>query len=203
MDKRYFIELTNRLYRLTLLFPTKEALRHKIRGIADEILADLVIILEGEPKEKREAAFNVERNIEILDALFELAKKQDWVLKSEISEVQDEYLVIKREVEDFNNITRREIREEEEKTLPAKITFPEVEEKERKMLPKKEELNKRQEKILQIISEKGKVQVKDIQEILPKVTKRTLRRDLSILMEVSLIKRLGKGNGTYYVVIGH
>lgn len=202
MDKRYFIELTNRLYRLTLLFPQKEALRHKIRMIADEVLIELVVILEGEPKEKRESAFNVERNIEILDALFELAKKQDWVLKREISDIQDEYLVIKKEVEDFNDLTRKELREVN--VLP--VVTEEKEKKEEKITAsfvKKEDLNNRQEKILGLVKEKERIQVKDIQEILPKITKRTLRRDLNFLMDRSLVRRIGKGNGTYYMSAEH
>ncbi len=197
MDKQYFIELTNRIYRLTLLFPQKEALRYKIRGIADEILVDLAIILDGEPKEKREAAFNVERNIDILDVLFELAKKQDWVLGREISEIQEEYMLIKKEVEEFNNISRRE--SEESSFVQKKETVPQRKDK----LLEDVALSKRQEKILRLMSEKGKVQVKDIQDMLPEVTKRTLRRDLTNLLDRSLIKRVGSGNGTYYTTTGN
>lgn len=193
MNKQYFIELTNKLYRLTLLFPKKEALRHKIRGIADEILIDLVLILEGEPKDKREAAFNVERNIEILDVLFELAKKQDWVLRREIEEIREEYLVIKREVEEFNDLSRKELKDEKIQVEEEK-KLPEVKEE-----PKEEaQLNKRQEDIIKYIEKSDQVQVKDIQEVFPKVTKRTLRRDLSVLLEKGLVERFGKGNGTYY-----
>ncbi len=206
MDKQYFIELTNRLYRLTLLFPEKEALRHKIRGVADEILVNLVVILEGEPKDRRESAFNVERNIEILDVLFELAKKQDWVLSREIGEIQDEYFEIKKEVEEFNNITRREARDVQKKSFPAtEEKIASAEENPVADIP----LSKRQQRILQLMKERDQLQVKDIQEIFPKLTKRTLRRDLNILLEKGVIKRVGKGNGTYYTakqkasVIGH
>ncbi len=205
MDKRYFIELTNKLYRLTLLFPKQEALRHKIRGVADEILVDLVVILEGGPKEKREAAFNVERNIEILDVLLQLAKKQDWVLGREIVEIFDEYLVIKKEVEEFNDLSRKELRETEKESIGVeekKESLPEVEEKKEDV-----QLNKRQEDIIAFIEKNDQVQVKDIQEIFPKVTKRTLRRDLNTLLEKGVVQRSGKGNRTYYssvrTAVGH
>ena len=39
MDKNSLIELTNKVYKLTLLFPKKEPLRYKIREVADDILA--------------------------------------------------------------------------------------------------------------------------------------------------------------------
>ncbi len=201
MDKRYFIELTNKVYRLTLLFPKREVLRYKIRGIADEILADLIVILEGEPKERREAALNVERNIEIMDALFELAKKQGWVLSREITDIQEEYREIKEEVEEFNKIVHREIRASGEEVVPPKERVLSQElPKEKKESVEKESLNKRQEEIMSFMKENDQVQIKDIQNLFPKVTKRTLRRDVSLLLEKGLVKRAGKANSTYYSI---
>ena len=40
MNKDFLIQLTNDLYKLTLLFPKKEPLRYKMRELADEILAN-------------------------------------------------------------------------------------------------------------------------------------------------------------------
>ena len=68
------LQLTNNLYKLTLLFPKKEPLRYKIREVADDILAN--------PKEKY---------FEILNIFFEVAKAQNWVSQSEISAVKKDY----------------------------------------------------------------------------------------------------------------
>ncbi len=215
MDKRYFIELTNRVYRLTLFFPKKEPLRHHMRSVADEILTDLVIILEGDPRERREAAFNVERNAEVLNTLFELAKVQKWVEERSINEIQDSYLTIQREVEEFNALPRREREEKVVKELQTAGGIhenPKEEPKEEQQLKeekteareepvkqdRKKKLNPRQEKILEMLKSKEKLQVKDIQEVIPQATKRTLRRDLGDLVEQRMIKRVGKGNVTYY-----
>jgi len=203
MNKSYFIELTNKLYRLTFFFPQKEPLRHKIREVGDEVLANLVLILEGEIEKRRESAFNVERNIEILDSLLELSKMQNWIDSEQIGKLQSNYKEIKKEVEEFNDILRRKtafyegkalmIGEEEKKEEKPKLkTFSNP----KKKAPVK--LNPRQEKIMSILQKRNKIQVKDIQEVLPKATKRTLRRDLSAMMDKKMIKREGKGNTTYY-----
>ena len=48
MDKEYFIKLTSDLYQLTLFFPKKEPLRYKMRELANNVLASLTMILDGD-----------------------------------------------------------------------------------------------------------------------------------------------------------
>ena len=43
MDKNIFIKLAKDVYQLTLLFPSKEPLRYKIRDAADDIIAGFII----------------------------------------------------------------------------------------------------------------------------------------------------------------
>ncbi len=204
MNKSYFIELTNRLYRITFFFPTKEPLRHKVREIGDDILANLVLILEGEINERREAAFKVEKSIEILDALLELAKTQNWIDSEEIKKIQAKYKEIKIEVEEFNDILRRKTAFYEQKALligeEKSLVRKEDVSVKQKTEKKKEtvKLNKRQEKILDLLKKRENLQVKDIQEVVPSTTKRTLRRDLSAMVEKKLLKRTGAGNTISY-----
>ncbi len=205
MDKSYFIELTNKLYRLSFFFPEKEPLRHKIREVGDEILANLVLILEGEIGKRRESAFSVERNIEILDALLELSKSQNWIDSEKTGKIQEKYREIKKEVEEFNDILRRKSLFYEEKALLIGEEKKSEEKREREEPVRKQrdvtktvKLNKRQEKILQLLGKREKMQVKDFQVVLPSTTKRTLRRDLSALTEKKIVKRVGSGNTTYY-----
>ncbi len=117
MDKNYFINLTQKLYRLTFFFPAKEPLRNKLREMADQILSNLVLILDGKIEERMDSAFDVEKNIEMLDALLELSKTQMWVDRGEIEKVQDNYAVIRREIEEFNDMLRKKIALKEEKKL--------------------------------------------------------------------------------------
>ncbi|MDA3815046.1 MAG: DeoR family transcriptional regulator [Patescibacteria group bacterium] len=235
MDKRYFVDLTSKLYRLTFFFPQKEPLRDRIRETSDEILADVVVILEGEIEEKKQAAFKVEKNIKILDVLLDLAKLQNWIEEEKVEIVKNNYLAIKREVEELNDITRRNTKilepetflsesnlqqsdstkkqktsslqprssmataKDEAKRSEAQQSQPKTTTKEE--LPSEKEkikLNTRQEKIIKIMKNGGKIQIQDIESSFPDVTKRTLRRDISYLVDNKLVKREGRANQTFY-----
>jgi len=157
MDSDYFIQLTANLYRLTLLFPKKEPLRYKMRELADDILAK-----------------PIEKDLEILDSFFEVAKAQNWVSSSNVLEIQQEYSKLK------------------EGLKLSSEPSSEVE------LRKVERGSGRQEKILKILKERGRAQVWEIQKIFPEVTKRTLRRDFEGLLNQGLIERIGERNETFY-----
>ena len=64
----------------------------------------------------------------------------------------------------------------------------------------KEELSSRQTRILEIMRNKPKVQVWELQKVLPQVTKRTLRRDLDDLLQRSFINRQGEWNEVSYQI---
>jgi hypothetical protein len=221
MDKRYFVDLTSKLYRLTFFFPQKEPLRDRIRETSDEILADVVVILEGEIEEKKQAAFRVEKNIKILDVLLDLAKLQNWIEEEKIEIVKNNYLAIKREVEDLNDITRRNMKILEPGTFLSESNLKQPEPPNQSDTPRHSErseesqeppspkpkktrkkrksgLNERQKRILEIIKEGGKMQIQDLGPDFPNVTKRTLRRDISYLAGKKLIKREGKANKIFY-----
>jgi Fic family protein len=59
-------------------------------------------------------------------------------------------------------------------------------------------INERQKKILEILKEKGKVQVGQVKEFFPNVSKRTLRRDFQSLVKKGIIERIGEKNKTFY-----
>src|SRR3989344_525485 len=60
------------------------------------------------------------------------------------------------------------------------------------------DLSERQNKILSILSRKEKVQVSDIIKEIPKITKRTIRRDLDDLLKKGKIVRVGEWNQVFY-----
>jgi len=157
MNKDFLIQLTNNLYRLTLLFPKKEPLRYKMRELADDILAK-----------------QTQKDLEILDSFFEVAKAQNWVSPSNVLEIQKEYSKIREELKQSPDVRPRKVGKIEE-TIPG-----------------------RQQKILEVLKEKGKAQVWEIQKIFPEVTKRTLRRDFENLLNQGLIERIGERNNTFY-----
>lgn len=189
MDKEYFTKLTNDLYRLTLLFPKKEPLKYKMRELADNVLACLILILEGDEKNYKEHVQEIKKNIEPLDSFIEVSRSQNWVSEEDLIDIQERYRVIKEEIERFEKesvdpmqekqvVTEREIRPQ-----PVAVLA---------------ELNPRQKKIVELLKKREKMQVSDVQVSFPEITKRTLRRDFDLLVKNGLVERSGKANTTFY-----
>ena len=193
MDKKFFIELTNDLYKLTILFPKEEPIRIKIRSLADDVLTDLITILEGDSKEKKEAAKRVERSLGILESMLEVAQEQKWVKEEEFKEVKENYGSIKEEIEEFNKAQKKDKKDKKDQDeKPLK--------KERKPSGSQVmSLNRRQKDILELLEKRGKLQVQDVMDELDlEVTKRTLRRDFKKLIEMHFVEMEGKANMTRY-----
>jgi DNA-binding transcriptional ArsR family regulator len=173
MDKQYLIGLTKIVYKLTLLFPKKEPLRYKTRETADEILASFINATKKD----------IAANLEVLDSFLEVAKAQNWVKLEELLAIQKEYAKLKQSgnqnVGLQNQITRNAAR--------AKLSGAAT-------------MSERQERILSFLKEHGRAQVWQIKEILPEVTKRTLRRDFEALLKQGLIERIGERNNTFYQI---
>jgi len=187
MDKEYFTNLTSDLYRLTLLFPKKEPLKYKMRDLADNVLAGLIMLLEGDEKKYEEFVYEVKKNIQPLDGFCEVAKKQNWVSEDDIADIQERYRAIKEEIEKFEHAEEMEKEEKREKST----THPEA-------VFVSGELNSRQTKIVELLKDKAQVQVNEVQAIFPAITKRTLRRDFDSLTKKGVVKRMGKANMTFY-----
>lgn len=166
MDKNNLIELTNKVYKLTLLFPKKEPLRYKIREVADDILA-----YNSNSKKLQE-------NLEILKKYFGVAKWQNWVSYFDILEIEKKYDRIEGDL----------LETVEKSYLPVKRDEP--------MFVKG--LDNRKEKILEILKEKERVQVWEVNKILSDVSKRTLRRDFEQLLKQGFVERIGEKNNTFY-----
>ena len=190
-NKEHFIQLTNSLYQLTLLFPKKEPLRYKMRELADDILAKFA---EAGPPQ-------IEGELEVLDSFFAVAVNQNWVSPQELLNIQKEYSKLRdglkpsnaagpRRNEEFNgermpiNLERREdvvrVGEAQQKIAGSNLPFL------------------RHGKILEVLREKGKAQAWEIKQIFPEVTKRTIRRDFEFLLRQGKIERMGQNNDTFY-----
>jgi len=225
MQKKEIVELTNKIYRLTLLFPKKEPLRYKVRETADEILKDMVTwetINNSNPikfdiSKKEEIIFEAEKNLEILKNYFKIAQWQNWVSYFDILKIEEEYDKIKC---DFKK--EIEFLEKEEKDLKTKefsqfqktsgdsalaaVPVINANASQTRAIKKAggDILNGRQEKILNFLKEKGNAQVWQIKEIFPQISKRTLRRDFEQLLKKNIIQRIGEKNNTFYrLIIGN
>lgn len=213
MDKDKLIQTTLKIYKKTLLFPKKEPLRYKLREIADDILANYITwdIIKNLNinKDREQAVFNLEKNLDIIQSYFEIAKWQNWVSYFNILEIQEEYAMIGEQI-------KQELKQIEEKRKVlmafepafAKATESKkvVEGKEeidentikKAVTKKKNILDERKQKILEILKDKEKMQVWEANEVFPKVSKRTIRRDFVELLRQGLIERIGERNSTFY-----
>jgi len=191
MDRNFLIQLTNELYRLTLLFPKKEPLRYKIRELADEILANFLRITNQyeytntSSKKTENGSLQILEDLKILDSFFEVAKAQNWVSPAETLKLQQEYSKLKENLKTQANSAPRS---EGDCERSPKAVFAE------------KRVNERQKKILGILKEREKAQVWEIKKIFPEVTKRTLRRDFEQLLKQGFIERIGEKNDTFYQV---
>jgi len=190
LNKENLIELTNNLYRLTLLFPKKEPLRYKMRELADEILANSLRIAENS-KTVKNCSRPILEELESLDSFFEVAKSQMWVKKEDLLNLQQEYIKLKEDLEK-SKIQNVEVQNVEVRPpqIPQLIPGP------------GKEINQRQEKILAFLRENGRAQVWQAKQILPEVSKRTLRRDFEFLLKQGKIERIGERNETFYQLLG-
>jgi len=211
MDKNRVIEITNELYRLTLLFPKKEPLRFKMREIADDILASFVASFGPSLNPKNPAAVKSSCGLfEILDSFFEVAKQQDWVKPVDILDLQDGYKEIKqgieKDVEQVEAIDNKEPEPQKQKPEePGVIQMPapqveaiKISEKTIDVEESKAEVSERQKVILDILKQKEGVQVWEVKDVFPDISKRTLRRDFRKLLEDGLVEREGERNTTFY-----
>ena len=183
MDRVFLIQLTNNLYRLTLLFPKKEPLRYKMRELADEILTNF---FKGQNPE-------IFKNLEVLDSFFEVVKNQSWVSQDEILRLRDEYSKLR---EDFGSF-------QQPFQVSEKIKiFDRVRTADLKTEAVSQFSNSRQAKILEFLKEKGRAQVWEIKQVFPEVSKRTLRRDFEQMVNQGIIARIGERNETFYQLKG-
>jgi len=219
MDKNRVLEITNELYRLTLLFPKKEPLRFKMRELADEILANFITYFNpvSNPLISPglvESSYNL---FEVLDSFFEVAKAQNWIKPTDILKLQEEYKNIRQEMEKSKQPTKqkqkkKEITETEPSiiqltegisspSLPKIPSLPDLSDLE-EIEESKAEVTGRQKIILEILKQKEGVQVWEVKDVFPDISKRTLRRDFRQLLKDGLVERKGDKNTTFYQLKG-
>jgi len=184
MDKTNLLKLTTNLYRLTLLFPKKEPLRYKIRELANDILANCVMVSKEKSPKSKNIILEIQRDIDILDTYLELAKSQNWVSHFDVLEIQKEYANVRRELNGLEESKTRVL-------IPQPASFV----TEQESIQGKED---RQDKILEFLRQRGRAQVGELQQVFPAISKRTLRRDFEFLLKQGIVERIGEKSSTFY-----
>jgi len=189
VEKDYLIKLCLAVYKVTELFPEKESLKFFSRERANRVLADSILFFSKNPvslTKEQEKRFSEEilGNIKVLQGYFEVAENQNWVKKENFLVLKKEYDKIEKEInKGFSKKESSDIIKKEE--VPSQISLDKIK-------------KGRYKKILEILGEKKEAQVRDLKEIFPQISKRTIRRDFDYLLRKGLVERVGDKNRTLY-----
>jgi hypothetical protein len=173
----------------------------------------LVLNLEIENSPRKEKAeLGLLEDIEILLQYLAIGKGQGWINDINFLIIAKEYYALKETV---RNLPKRAVLQShlDERQLPVdevgeakRVVIaknPKVPEN-RQYIQKQDTASSkalaRHEKILEVLHRKEKAQVADFIKELPKITKRTIRRDLDDLLKKDQIIRIGKWNQVVYAL---
>lgn len=182
-DASHIIKLTVVLYKVSDFFPANEPMKFLVREKANQILADLILL-----ENNKDVASKTKGDIEILGACFQVILQQNWVKKENIIVLEKEYDAIVQIINAF--------------TAEKKLRSGKVEPKQQKTVQNGIGLaKKRCVKIIEILKQRENVQVKDLKDVFPQVSKRTLRRDFEYLLGKGIVQRIGDSNNTLYQLV--
>lgn len=142
MDKKYFTQLTSRLYRLTLFFPQGDPLKLEMRRLGTTVLSNLIFILEGSLYKSQDIIDDTKRDVETLDSFFEVVKNLNWINSPDLLEIKKEYSKIG---EELNRIS--EIQSIEAEEIPTLQLEPEKKKESKKEEEQEDEIEGEEEGI--------------------------------------------------------
>lgn len=182
IERNHAIKLTIALYKVSDFFPEKEPLKMLIRKKADEVLAGLIFLEKSDSLREQVAS-----DIEVIKAFFELAKEQNWVDKKNFEILEKAYNGV------LEAIKLKPIESKEKE-----IRFAQKEKKVERLENDLDVGKKRCSGIIEVLKQRKEIQVQDLKDVFPDVSKRTLRRDFEYLLAKGIVERKGDNNNTFY-----
>ncbi len=178
-----FVKITGGVYRALDFLPEGDPLKNKAKELA---LAILEAVLRKDLAEK------LQKDIIVLESYLKLAKSCGW-----ISDMN--YLIIAKQYQEIRNFNI-EIKNPPSPKAPAWQGKPKEQETEKPTPSVVENFSERQTKIIDILKKKERAQVADLIKQLPRITKRTIRRDLDDLLKKKKVARVGQFNQVFYQI---
>jgi DNA-binding transcriptional ArsR family regulator len=182
MTKNYLIQITLNVYQISEWWPESVFLRFKVRNLANEILSDF-ILLSRQQRPDADVYKNILENVENIKEAWAEARTQKLIDRENFLIFQKEYGKLSQALNSLSF---------PKKAARTELSVKKSGKRENKLL------NERQKKILSILKKKNRAQVWELKEIIGKVTKRTLRRDLDVLLKNKLVQRIGEWNEVFY-----
>ena len=208
MNKGFFIKLTFAVVKVLDVSRGDKELKRQIQESAESILADLLLIGEESPitpQQKYKVALRAQEHIDAFRQRIATAKKQELISRGSFIVLEREYIRVQAWIAGvLLALPKEQKKEKEVKSQPRALVSKEPKKESVVFLVKKPEphskISDRQKKILDILKNKDKAQVWELQKIFPQVTKRTLRRDLDDLLQQNLVIRTGEWNTVSYQI---
>lgn len=179
------------VYKVTNRFPEDEILRTHLREQALNVLSHAEHVYLGDDEHFNKFIASVRTLINYC----ELAEKQNWMDNKNFMILKNaffKFLNSFQEYEQKNIINRHQ---EAKFSLPKKNIPPKISRQ-----VSGSSLTPRQESILKHLRQNRTTHVAQLADLLPSVSRRTIRRDLDKLANAGFISKQGKTNGTNYKI---
>jgi hypothetical protein len=194
--------LTKTAYRVLDFLPENDPLKVKAKEKALAVLENLIIFPGSESQEK--LVNQVSGDIEVLINYLEIGKDQGWINSANFLIFEKEYRQIKQHIQSFVLPTKLIDRPKESNSVQRHNNASVIKNRSGSIKSEGGPLSKalaRQTKILEILGQQEKAQVSDFIRELPRITKRTVRRDLDELLRGGKIVRNGAWNQVFYQIL--
>jgi|GEM_PF-1440923 len=190
---RRALDLSLAVYRVTASFPMGEVLSYQLRLLANQIVGDIVV----------DDLAKIEKRINRLLVYFKIASQQNWVRAANWAVLNFEYIKLKQEIDLLTKINTEEAIAVEEKAVKNISLVSHNIKREAKVIkepvPKIAGLSDRQSNILTEINKRRSVKNADLVPLFKNVSDRTLRNDLTFLLEKKLIRKEGVNKMAVYL----
>jgi len=190
---RRALNLSLAVYRVTASFPIGEVLSYQLRLLANQIVGDIVV----------DDLTKIEKRINRLVVYFKIASQQNWVRVANWAVLNFEYIKLKQEIDLLTKINTEEAIAVEEKVVKNISLASHNIKREAKVIkepvPKIAGLSDRQSNILTEINKRRSVRNADLVPLFKNVSDRTLRNDLTFLLEKKLIRKEGINKTAVYL----
>ena len=181
------------IYKVTEMFPEDEILRTRLREQALNILGHAEHAYLGD-----EEHFNkFIASIRILINYCELAEKRHWIENKDFIALKNAFFKF---LNSFQKYKQKNIVVEHQ-GQEAKFSLPKINVPQTALKQVNYGLNQRQKSILKHLKQNNTTYVAQLADLLPSVSRRTIRRDLDKLANAGFVIKEGKTNGTVYKIM--
>lgn len=191
MNPEEIIKLTNAVYKVTDLFPAKDPLKAAIRKEALEVLFFSILALKGFGSKGRGDVFV---SLKLLEAYFQVSSKQKWVHERNFEVLQIEYDKVRQFFEALAKKNKPE---------PKKPAMGEPKAEKGEIIGRQieyEKLSDIQLRVLEVLQNKGQLKPNEINGFFPRISSRSIRRELRELREKNIINSSGSGKAVFYKI---